>query len=316
MKKILLAILVLSFILPVMADAKKRRSFKDSEWDQGGDTCKSSEKCTFTRKDTFPGGIPVEVQIVALGGQRANVDAVIDRTFQEMKRIASSLDETNPSSDISKVNDSSGRGFVEVSPEMIRLLSAVKKCNLWTDGAFDITTTPDIGKFKHIKVAKNLVFLKKDGMRISVKNIIHGFLADLTAKTIYAANINDFYIQIGPVIRTMGTSVVGNWRADVFDADGGYARHGVSLDISSTSVASVIKDENAPMFDPRWSTPIFSPQLKRVTIIAKDAAIAEAVAHGVYILGPHKGIALVGKLQTVKGIVVDLFGNFWKSVGL
>ncbi|PIR16385.1 MAG: hypothetical protein COV46_08620 [Deltaproteobacteria bacterium CG11_big_fil_rev_8_21_14_0_20_49_13] len=298
--------------------SKKTAVVKDSEYDTLGNTCKADGKCTFTRREMLPGNIPAELQVVSLGGFNGDVEKLFNYIFEDIRRVASLLDENNPSSEVSKVNDNAGVGFVEVGPEFAQLMVAVKKSFLWTNGAFDITTTPEIGNFNQIKVkgnGGNLIYLKKKGMKISFKNIIHGYLADLLIRGAYNANIDNALADVGPAKRGIGQSVAGNWRTEVNDSEGRYAKRGMTLDISNVSVASAVINENAPKIDPRWGTSI-SPSCRSVTIISRNAAVSESLASGIFVLGADNGMDLIKKLQTIRGIIVGSNGEFLKSPGL
>lgn len=317
-RSLLLCLFASLLLLPTPLLAKKSakaRAVKDSEWDARGDTCKPDGKCTFTRKETLPGNIPAELQVVSLGAFRPNVEKIFDYAFGEVRRVASLLADDEPSSEVEEVNVNAGKGYVEVSPEFILVLGAAKKSFLWTGGAFDITTTPEIGNFNNIKIKGNRVYLKKEGMKISFKNIIHGYIADLLIRAVYNANLNDALAVVGPTSRSIGQAVTGNWRTSVDDADGRFAKRGMTLDTSNVSVGSMVGGANAPTIDPRFRTPV-QPTCRSVTIISRNAAISEALAAGIYILGPEKGMPLIESLQTIKGVIVDNNGIFLKSPGL
>ncbi|MBI2092581.1 MAG: FAD:protein FMN transferase [Deltaproteobacteria bacterium] len=295
--------------------AKNIAKDKDSEYDPHGNTCKAEGRCTYTRGETLPGNLKTEVQIVSLGAFLGDIEKVFDFAFSDVRRVAKLLDENDPQSEISFVNANAGESFVEVGPELSQILTAAKKSYLWTDGAFDITSTPEIGRFNNIKIVGNKVMLKKRGMKISLKNIVSGYIADLLIRAIYNANIDNALVEVGRASRSLGVSVTGVWRTQVDDSSSGYAKRGMTLDTSNVSVASVIAGDNAAAIDPRWASPL--PQTCRsVTVISKNAAIAEALAHGIYVLGPDKGMQLITKLQTIKGVIVNNEGVFLKSPGL
>lgn len=319
MKKFILlayCFLLLASMPALAKKAAKVGDVNDSEFDTAGDTCKPEGKCTFTRREVLPGGIQAEAQIVSLGAFRGAANKVFDFAFGDVRRVASLLNEEDPASEVSKVNDNAGVGFVEVGPEFSQLIKVAKKAYLWTDGAFDITTTPLAGNFKHIKIAGNMVFLKRAGMKISFDNIISGYLTDLLIRAIYNSNIDNAIATVGSASRSIGESVAGHWRTDVYDSEGTYAKRGMSLDTSNISVASVVAGRNAPVQDPRWGIPVIPPVVRSVTIISMNAAVAEALAHGIFVLGAEKGMVLIGTLQTIKGVIVDSMGNFLKSPGL
>lgn len=315
MKRTFIILFALAISAATMSTAKGAPAVRDSEFDNRGDMCRPDGPCTFTRREILPGNIPAEAQVVSLGAFRPDVEGIFNYAFGDVRRVASLLDDNTPGSEVSKVNDNAGSGFVQVGPEFIQLLGAAKKAFLWTGGAFDITTTPEIGNFTHIKVSGNMVYLKKKGMRISFRNILPGYIADLLIRAIYNSNIDNAIAEVGQAKRSIGMSVAGKWRTEVLDSEGGTARRGMTIDISNISVASVIRGENAPTTDPRGGKQL-NPGYRSVTIISRNAAIAEGLAYGIYVLGPEKGMETINRLQTVKGIMVDANGNFIKTPGL
>jgi len=55
---------------------------------------------------------------------------------------------------------------------------------------------------------------------------------------------------------------------------------------------------------------------RSVTVIAKKAYFADALATGVFIMGPEKGLALIESLEGVDGMIIDARGNVHVSKGL
>lgn len=298
------------------ASAKKAPSVTDSEQDALGNTCRPDGKCTYYHTETLPGGITAKVEVVSLGAFKGDIDKIFEYAFGDVRRVAGLLNASDPTSEVSKVNANAGIGFVEVGPEFQLIMKAAKKTFLWTDGTFDITTTPDVGNFNNIKVAGNMVLLKRQGMRIGFDNIVHGFIADLLIRAIYNANVDNALAEVGPTSRSIGISVVGGWRTQVDDSSGGYARRGMTLDISNVSVGTVTAGVNAPTVDPRWAATPVIKMCRSVTIVSRNAAVSEALAHGIYIWGPEKGMMLINRLQNVRGVIVDNSGNFLKSPGI
>ncbi len=56
-------------------------------------------------------------------------------------------------------------------------------------------------------------------------------------------------------------------------------------------------------------------ECEAVTIIAKEALLADALSTGVFILGPKRGMELIEKLENVEGIIVDTTGTIHESSG-
>jgi len=313
---VLFLFFVLTFlILSPASFAKKAPAVADSEQDALGNTCSQNGKCTYYHTETLPGGITAKVEVVSLGAFKGDIDKIFEYAFGDVRRVAGLLNANDPTSEVAKVNANAGIGFVEIGPEFQLIMKAAKKAFLWTDGTFDITTTPEIGNFNNIKFTNNMVLLKKQGMRINFDNIIHGFIADLLIRAIYNANVDNALVEVGPTSRSIGTSVVGGWRTQVDDSSGGYARRGMTLDTSNVSVGTVTAGVNAPTVDPRWAIPVLK-MCRSVTIISRNAAVSEALANGIYIWGPEKGMMLINRLQTVRGVIVDNNGTFLKSQGM
>ncbi|MFQ6090863.1 MAG: FAD:protein FMN transferase, partial [Candidatus Bipolaricaulia bacterium] len=53
-----------------------------------------------------------------------------------------------------------------------------------------------------------------------------------------------------------------------------------------------------------------------VTIIAPTALEADALATGVFVLGPKPGMELIERLPEVEGVIVGQGGKIYKSSGL
>jgi thiamine biosynthesis lipoprotein len=68
------------------------------------------------------------------------------------------------------------------------------------------------------------------------------------------------------------------------------------------------------IIDPRTGYP--SAGCMSVTVVARSAMTADALATAVFVLGPEAGLALLEELPGVEGIVVDSDGKIGASKGL
>lgn len=316
MKHFLVFAVALSLFAPLASAINP--AVKDSEWDPLGQTCDPVGLCTFTRTDTLPGNIPVEVNVVSLGAYKDAADKVLDYVFSKAKETAKALDQNDPVSSVALANAGAGTTKVAVAPELIKILGLAKKVWMWTNGAYDIIKSQEKWNVKHVRVKEksSSIFLKKRGMVLKLDDILHGYLADLMIREIYNANIDNASVTVGPATKTIGLGVHGAWRTTISTEKlGEYAEYGMTIDISNASVASVTAGVNAPTTDPRTKSQ-FSPRCKGVTVLARDAATAEALASGIYVLGPEEGMALVNKLGTIRAIIFTSDGEMVKSEGL
>lgn len=162
-------------------------------------------------------------------GPKANeaVDAAYKR-IDEIEQMASADIKT---SDVSKINQASGKDYVKVHPEIIKMLNTALKYSKLSDGAFDITVGPliklwGIGTeserlpsdseikaklqlvgYKNISINEkdSSVKLMKEGMAIDLGGIAKGFTADELVKVFKKYGIKNALINLGgSSIYTMG----------------------------------------------------------------------------------------------------------------
>ncbi len=68
------------------------------------------------------------------------------------------------------------------------------------------------------------------------------------------------------------------------------------------------------IFDPRTGQPARLTQ--SVTVVAKDAASADALATAAFVLGPQAGLQLLEDLPDVEGLLVGADGRLFQTSGL
>jgi thiamine biosynthesis lipoprotein len=68
------------------------------------------------------------------------------------------------------------------------------------------------------------------------------------------------------------------------------------------------------ILDPRTGYP--ARLCRSVTVLARDATTSDALTKGVFILGPRRGLELIGRLDGVEAIVIDDQGKMYLSPGL
>lgn len=265
------------------------------------------------RSATLPGGVPLQITVYILG-DRASANAKIDAAISEMRKLAPLFDTNTPNSEISQINANAGKGAIQVSPEVVRLMELAKNVNDWTHGAFDITQTGQGRKVK-VDTKHNTVLLKDVGIKITLDEVLYGYLADLTTQNLYNSGIQNLMVQVGGVSRSIGQSAVGPWRIDIADNNGTFAQRAISLSFSGLSVATVGMGHDQPTVDPRNNN-ILLPQMKGIALLAQDAATAQAIANAMFVLGPNGAASLANELQGMKYVILDNKGNMLKSPGL
>jgi FAD:protein FMN transferase len=174
-------------------------------------------------------------------GPKAN--QAIEAAFKRIDEIEQMASATISTSDVSKINNSAGKEYVKVHPEIIKLIKFAEKYSEITNGAFDITIGPliklwGIGTenarvpsdseiksklalvgYKNISIndKDNSVKLKKEGMSIDLGGIAKGFTADEVIKVLKKYDINTALINLGgSTIYTLGQKPDGSlWSVGV-----------------------------------------------------------------------------------------------------
>ncbi len=149
----------------------------------------------------------------------AAIDAAYER-IDEIEQMASASIET---SDISKINLASGKEYVKVHPELIKMVKTAVTYSELSKGAFDITVGPliklwGIGTadeklpsdaeikevlplvgYKNISIneSDSSIKLLKEGMSIDLGGIAKGYAADETIKILKSYGVKNAIISLG-----------------------------------------------------------------------------------------------------------------------
>jgi FAD:protein FMN transferase len=123
------------------------------------------------------------ITVVVYGQDRFKLQAAVESSLEEAKRLEELLSNYRPDSEWSRVNRSASKGPVQVSKELFDLLAACMRYSEASDGAFDITVGPLMkiwgfykgsGRFPHRAEIKGVM------TRIGYRNV----LLDRQAQTV------------------------------------------------------------------------------------------------------------------------------------
>jgi len=204
-KKILALVLCVLLTIPMVACAKQ-----DQKIDK-----------VATKMDTV-------MHLIVYGPNAEKAIAAAYTRVDEIEQMASNAIST---SDVNKINNAAGKGYVKVHPEIVKIIKTSLIYSKISKGDFDITVSPliqlwGIGTTKEripapaeikeklalvnykdisINEADNSVKLMKPGMAIDLGGIAKGFTADEVIKVFKKYNIKSAIINLGgSSIYTMG----------------------------------------------------------------------------------------------------------------
>jgi len=130
-------------------------------------------------------------------------------------------------------------------------------------------------------------------------------------------------VQFGGDMYVAGKSGDRPWRLGIQDPRGSEDQIFATLELSDSTFSTsgdyerfFIKDGKRyhHIIDPTTGAPAVAS--RSVTIVAKNAAAADGLSTGVFILGPVRGMALVEELPDVEAVIVGSDNNVAVSSGL
>ncbi|HIJ60984.1 MAG TPA: FAD:protein FMN transferase [Nitrospirae bacterium] len=266
----------------------------------------------------------------------------IDEVFEEFKRLENMLNYYSPHSEITLINKSAGIKPVRVSKETFEIIEKSLEASRLTEGGFDITLGPVIKLWdfkskiipsqESIKQALSYVdfnkiildkkeqsiYLSKKGMEINLGGIIKGYSADRAIKILKERGLKGAIVSVGGDIQGFGL------KADLTTWNVGIQNPGpldskdeligtVSFSDKCISTSGdyekyfILNDKRYHhIINPKTGMP--SEGISSITIIAEEGAFCDALATGLFVLGPTKALnkmqqkGIEGMIITDKGV--------------
>lgn len=261
-------------------------------------------------------GLPVmgtilQVEVVAANKETATV---LCRQAMEIAKAHEDLLTTwRPEGELAALNEQAGRGQVETSYELHRALSLMLALSDATAGAFDPsvgmavefwrrppgdgsaappTTAPGFGKRLAIGSRDTETSgvqywaLLLEGVRLDAGAIGKGMALDAITEMLRSRGATAAFLDFGGSSQAaFGTPEKGGtWTVALPSLTGVAGTTKLAGLALSTSIASKSGAAAGPIIDPRSMRPVATPRL--ATVIATDAATAEAWSTALVVLGP------------------------------
>jgi thiamine biosynthesis lipoprotein len=291
-----------------------------------------------------------ELRLTAWTTDQAAARSAFDAVFKEFDRLESLMSVWRPGSEVLRINAAAGQHAVPVGPETREVLTIAHQVSEWSEGTFDVTfgALADVWKFDHDQddtipsqeaIAKRLplvdyrqieiddragtVYLKRKGMRVHLGGIGKGYAVDRAVRILRERGLRDFMIQAGGDLYVGGHKDGKPWRLGINDPRGPAGRSFATVDLSDSTFSTsgdyarfFMKDgiRYHHILDLRIGQPARAS--RSVTLVTDRAVIADALAKGVFILGPVAGMALIERLPHVQGVIVSAKNEVTVSSGL
>jgi thiamine biosynthesis lipoprotein len=289
-----------------------------------------------------------EVHFLILSDDVTGAGKAIDAAIAEIRRIEDMMSDWDKTTPLSAINISAGASPVKVPKELTDIITRANVVSSLTSGKFDITYKgaghmwdftkdppylPDretielalkLINYEHIVIdtTNSTVFLPRPGMQIGLGGVAKGYAVDRAVATIKKAGFNRFAVNAGGDLVCRGRKDGGLWWVGIKDPRALKDNIAI-LPIANLAVATSGDYERFFMLNGKRYAHIIDPDTgwpvdhcQSVTIMAKTAEYADAIATGVFVLGPTKGLALIESLDNVEGMIIDASGNLHVSTAL
>ena len=287
--------------------------------------------------------VPVRLVFYAESPEEADAaQEAVYRRFDELNRMMSDYDPESEIVRACRESGATGEA-VEISSSLYDVLSLAREMNRLTGGAFDISVSPIVKLWRrsrnygrrppadYLERAKTLVgngnwelsvddgsdlprfflrVLKKD-VRLDLGGIAKGYAIDEGIRLLKERGIGAALIDAGGDIRAAGPPPgKDGWTIGGVSLGEG-AEAAYYLTLSDTAIATsgdmfqyfeIDRIRYSHIIDPRSGEPLTARSV--VSVIAPDAASADALASGISVLGPEKGILLAASTPGVEALVI------------
>ena len=280
-----------------------------------------------------------EVRISAWTADETAAVTAFTKAFDEFDRLDALMSVWKDGSDVLRINDAAGKPAVAVSREVREVLQAAQEVSEWTSGKFDVTFAALSGlwKFDHdidghvpdrAEIAARLPFidyhalqidhragtvsLTRAGMKVNLGGIGKGYAIDRCVTILRDAGLTDFMIQSGGDLFVSGRRGDRPWRVGIQDPRAAPNTLFAAIELTDAAFSTSGDYERFFIRDGRRYHHILDPatgeparRSRSVTIMARNATVADGLSTGVFILGGGEGMALIEKLPDVEGVIVD-----------
>ncbi len=284
------------------------------------------------------------VTVTAVHDSRDHAEQAIGRGIEEMDRLVSILSRHEAPSALSVLNR---EGVLDDAPS--ELLDVIRH-SLWmhraTGGAFDVTVKPVVdllaGSFasdgrppsdaairdalarvgsERVEIDGRSIRYTTPGTGITLDGIAKGFIVDRISDSLSRDGVENHLVNAGGDIRVRGHRSNGKpWRIAVEDPEKkGHYRSTIELGggaVATSGDYEIYYDRERlyhHIVDP--STGVCPVAATSVSVAAGSAALSDALATAVFVLGPASGPALVDTMGGPACLVIEPHGEMVRSRG-
>jgi len=277
---------------------------------------------------------PVELEFWA--DECVTADVVAREVFDVFHHVDTQMSRYRADSELSALNQKAGKGPVNVSDGLFKVLQKAREVSELSEGAFDVTfgsvgylydfragkqpTDEQVAtgltrvNFRDVvlDVSGQTVAFRQPGMLVDLGGIAKGYAVDLGIEVLEAHGIRHARLSAGGDMRLLGDKRGRPWYVGIRDPRSGND-NAVVLPLADVAVSTSGDYERFFVDDAGERVHhILSPSTGRsvkgvqsVTIIGDDALTTDGLSTAVFVLGPEKGLKMVERLPAIEVVVID-----------
>lgn len=293
-------------------------------------------------------GVPFRVSFYAAEGAEGmdseRARGIAAEAFARVAELNAALSDYDSDSELSRLSESSGSGrFVRVGEDLWTVLECAQRFAQRSGGAFDVTVGPLVSLWRVARRKREIppasriqealsrigfwcvvldpgtrsVRLDVAKMRLDVGGIAKGFAAQEAVRVLKSRGVARCMVEGGGDI-AVGDAPPGRrgWRIEAAALDLPGAPEGPILEVSNCAIATSGDRYQRLMVDGVRYSHIVNPWTglgltdhSLVTVVAESALEAEALSKVVAVLGPERGLEIVGEVEGAEARVVRAPGG-------
>ena len=260
----------------------------------------------------------VQVRIVLYARSEALGRSAARASYDRIAELDARLSDYRPDSEVRRLSGDPGE-WQPVSRDLLRVLAKAQEVTTASDGAFDVTVGPLVALWRtardggrmpdsvaltdarsrsgsallEIDTVQSRVRLAVPGMQLDLGGIAKGYILQQALETLQANGVPSAMVEAGGDV-VVGTAPPGTagWSILVLDADSAVQSRSSAL--VNVAVATSGGSEQFVEIDGRRYSHVIDPRTglgvtasRTVTVITPDAALADALATALNVLGPN-----------------------------
>ncbi|MFH1653337.1 MAG: FAD:protein FMN transferase [Pseudomonadota bacterium] len=258
-------------------------------------------------------GIAVGIIIMDQKHQDSKITPIMEKLELEAREIFAPLDERNLTSDIIRFNSTDKPKAFSSTPFFAAIIDSAVIIAKDTRGEVNLFEPNNTKSYKKVRVNlnKSLINVGDSNIKVNIKPIVPGFIADMLIKRIEALGIQNALVKVSNSYKAIGTSNNGPWKIQIHDPVGAFTNRAIYVSIKDAGLTTI----NFKLFKEYLidSSPP-SDDLSTVTVIAKNSATSATFAFAAFKMGMNGAKIMLEKFG-YKGIISSKQGNFIRTNG-